>query len=520
VDKMTVQSTKNKIQHISLADQTDFTYDFIILEDTDMKVSVDFVEYFEEYTVDGVGDPNGGTVFLSTPQIEGAVVVLYRLMQATQEIDYKKYDAFPAETHERGLDKLTLLIQQVNDFAIGAVRFPLAEIFGPNSILPPADERSLKFLFFDTDGGVGVSDGTAIGGEGVKSVGIHPDSTLYLAVDASDAQAPLIQVRSPNQPNKLVTTDNLGRIPSDVVPGVQFERLEVTPYAIDMLAADNTVPEVPAMSTRTINQPLSLIQLDTAGKIPPELVNFVGMRNLGVYRGDNLCDKAGDNPGECIVPDHRNPSERFPTLADLYQRGDFFIFRMEDPEISGEVNLFQASGDLVTTPVTVEAGDGCIYIEELLDENLVILISEGWYYIDDLVATTSAEFVAYDPTGNQIILPGDINVDLALNRLDLNALDKQVGGFVGGPIQVADAPVLDNDLTNKLYVDFVTAAQDARLDDLEARMLLAEGEIDALQLSLSIKLEATDYATETIGGTVKIRVSGFDGFISTTANNP
>ncbi len=518
---MTVQSTVNKIQHTSLADQTDFVYDFIVLQEEDMLVSVDSEEYLNGFTVDGIGDNAGGTVYLSTPQVAGAVIVLYRLMEPTQEIDYKKYDAFPAETHERGLDKLTLLVQQLNDFSIGSIRFPLAEIFGPNSILPPIGERSLKYLFFDSVGGVGVSDGTSIGGEGVKAVAVKPDSVSLLTVDSSNTEIPLIGVISVNEPNRLVSLDSFGKIPASAVPGVGFEGLDVTPAAVDMLTSDNvTNPSRPAVGTRLPNEPLSLIQLDAAGLIPPGLINFSGLRNLGLFRGDDLCDKAGDDPGECIVPDHRNPTERFPELTDIYQGGDYFIFTILDPEVDGTVNLYLAAFDVVTTPTLVVAGDGCIYFEELRDEFNDLVITEGWYFVKDIIQGSSAELVAYDPTGNLIILPADINVDLALTRLDLNVLDKQVGGIVGGPISIVANPTTPDHLSRKGYVDSGIATIDSNLQDLDVRVTQAEIDIVANTNEINTKISNDDYASETTGGTIKVRVVGFDAFFSTTVNNP
>lgn len=40
-------------------------------------------------------------------------MLIVRDVPATQAIDYLANDAFPAETHEKGLDKLTVLAQQL-----------------------------------------------------------------------------------------------------------------------------------------------------------------------------------------------------------------------------------------------------------------------------------------------------------------------------------------------------------------------------------------------------------------------
>lgn len=522
---MTVQTQKNRIVHEAIQDQTNFVYDFVVYEEEHMYVSLNFEEYFLPYTVTGTSNPAGGEVILSEPVNAGDQVTLYRLMPVTQEIDYKRYDAFPAETHERGLDKLTLLVQQVTDWGIGSIRFPLAEAYGPNSVLPPVGERSLKFMFFDADGGVTVSDGTAIGGEGIKTLSLRADGWTpnLVGIDSADSENVVFHIQEPNLPNRLVTLDGAGKIPPGALPFVEFEGLDITADSQVMLRSDNdTNPARPAVGVQMpVNSPLSLIQLDAAGKIPPELINIAGLRNLGLFRGDDLCDKLGDDPGECIVPDHRNPSERFPEVAHLYQGGDYFIFTMLPPEVSGSVNLFSQAGEAAPAPVVVDPGDGCIYFEEFSDPlGGGVLIEEGWYYVEDIISGSSAELVAYDPTGDVIIQPADINVHLALKRLDDRALDKEAGGTVIGPITHATVPSIDGHVTNKLYVDQAVGAIDLDIQGLQTQIDANVQSIVQLEADVQLKVGFQDYATETTSGVIKLRVSGNDCFITTTDINP
>lgn len=56
----------------------------------------------------------GGTLTFLVAHDEDAInVLVHRLTPITQLIDYVRYGAFPAETHEFGLDKLTLIMQDV-----------------------------------------------------------------------------------------------------------------------------------------------------------------------------------------------------------------------------------------------------------------------------------------------------------------------------------------------------------------------------------------------------------------------
>ena len=65
--------------------------------------------------LDGTGPPlwDGGTItFSSAHRADTVSVEVQRTTTITQLINYQAYDAFPAETHEFGLDKLTMITQE------------------------------------------------------------------------------------------------------------------------------------------------------------------------------------------------------------------------------------------------------------------------------------------------------------------------------------------------------------------------------------------------------------------------
>ena len=65
-----------------------------------------------DYTVAGEGDPNGGAVTFTWAVPATSFVTILRDIDATQLTSYEEADAFPAKSHERALDKLTMLCQQ------------------------------------------------------------------------------------------------------------------------------------------------------------------------------------------------------------------------------------------------------------------------------------------------------------------------------------------------------------------------------------------------------------------------
>ena len=63
---------------------------------------------------DYVVTPTGSVQFFVAPPT-GTKVTVQRTVPITQEIDYVENDPFPAQSHEEGLDKLTMIAQQLSD---------------------------------------------------------------------------------------------------------------------------------------------------------------------------------------------------------------------------------------------------------------------------------------------------------------------------------------------------------------------------------------------------------------------
>jgi hypothetical protein len=72
--------------------------------DTDLVLTTD-------YTVTGAGASSGSVTLVAALAV-GEKLTVIRSVPATQEADYVPGDAFPAESHEEALDKLTMLTQQ------------------------------------------------------------------------------------------------------------------------------------------------------------------------------------------------------------------------------------------------------------------------------------------------------------------------------------------------------------------------------------------------------------------------
>src|SRR3972149_2132768 len=132
-----------------------FSYPFRIFTASDLHVYFNGVEQFLGFTISGINTSSGGTVTFTVPPASGVKVSLIRLLPVTQLVDYQAFDAFPAETHEQALDKLTLLAQQNYEGDFRSIHVPLSEpIFAANLQLPSIAARANKTMQFDSLGNV------------------------------------------------------------------------------------------------------------------------------------------------------------------------------------------------------------------------------------------------------------------------------------------------------------------------------------------------------------------------------
>ena len=157
---MTVSTLTSKVSYTGNGSTDVFAYTFKIFANTEIKVYVDNVlkTLTTHYTVSGAGSASGGNVTFTSGNTPANTtsVVLIRNVAKTQVTDYVENDSFPAETHESALDKLTMLIQDVNSVATGDT-FRFAESVddaGTVTITKNVAQRSNKVLAFDSAGGL------------------------------------------------------------------------------------------------------------------------------------------------------------------------------------------------------------------------------------------------------------------------------------------------------------------------------------------------------------------------------
>ena len=163
---MTVSTTIIKSSHNGNGSTTTFAYNFKIFADTDLVVIIRSSTGTEttktlttHYTVAGAGDASGGSITFTsgnTPA-SGETVVIRRNVPQTQAIDYIANDPFPAETNEEGLDRTTMIAQQVSEATDRSIKLSRTNTMTSTEFTVGATERANKILAFDSAGEISVT---------------------------------------------------------------------------------------------------------------------------------------------------------------------------------------------------------------------------------------------------------------------------------------------------------------------------------------------------------------------------
>lgn len=182
---MTISTTGSRVSYNGNGVTTGFAFPFRFLENDDLVVElvgvsgvVTTLVLNTDYTVTGADEDAGGNVTMVVAPASGERLVIHRVVEATQEVDYISGDPFPAETHERALDKLTMLAQQNSEVATRAIVIPSYDPSNLTVELPSAASRANRLIGFDSLGNV------------VATVP-SSDSSAALRVDLANGADPL-----------------------------------------------------------------------------------------------------------------------------------------------------------------------------------------------------------------------------------------------------------------------------------------------------------------------------------------
>lgn len=97
-----------------------FPFTFKILSSVDLKILIDQIEQSSGFEIEGIGDPQGGTVTFYEPPLEGTIITFQRAVSIDRSTDYLNGGSLNAETLDNDFDRIVMMIQDLNTFGTGS----------------------------------------------------------------------------------------------------------------------------------------------------------------------------------------------------------------------------------------------------------------------------------------------------------------------------------------------------------------------------------------------------------------
>lgn len=140
-------------KYVASSGQTVFDYDFPIFDAVDLRVYVGDVlqSIGTDYTVQGEGNENGGTVTFLVGRVAGTQVTIYRLMPIERLTDMAQNGPMRAADFNQELDRITMYLQEVRRDMDRSLRFGIIGN-SPSPELSPIDNWKDRYLYVNSSG--------------------------------------------------------------------------------------------------------------------------------------------------------------------------------------------------------------------------------------------------------------------------------------------------------------------------------------------------------------------------------
>lgn len=164
---MTISTTNSRVEYTGAGTTGPFSFPYYFLEDDDLVVikrtiatgAEQTLVLTTDYTVSGAGVPAGGSVTTVAAVASSYELVIFRDPDLLQGTEYPDGDRFPAASHERALDKLTMVAQRIKNLVERCFRLSDGDTSGASMILPI--DRANKYVAFDANGDLVATSGTS-----------------------------------------------------------------------------------------------------------------------------------------------------------------------------------------------------------------------------------------------------------------------------------------------------------------------------------------------------------------------
>lgn len=262
---MTVSTTTSRIGYNGNGVTTIFAVPFRFLKNTDLIVTLvdaslnQYVKVLNtDYTVTGAGDDAGGSITMVVAPATGQQLIIVREVPLTQETDYITGDPFPAETHERALDKLTMITQRLDTLIDRSIKISDADLAVTNTVLPAPSPGS-SLIWNPT--GTALVNGVPV--EGTLAISPYMEVVLGSA-DAAEARTNL-QVAAEVDTVLMTGNQTIAGIKtfssSPVVPTATTSGQAANKGQMDTAVAASVVPATlaPTLFVETTPKPLNTL---------------------------------------------------------------------------------------------------------------------------------------------------------------------------------------------------------------------------------------------------------------------
>lgn len=162
---MTVQTTTLRADYTGNGTTTAFTVPFYFLDNTHVLVirtqistgTATTLALTTDYTMSGAGVGAGGTVTCLVAPTSDQKISILRNVPLTQLTHYVDNDPFPAASHEKALDQLTMEVQQLQEAISRSIKISQNNTISTPEMNVSASARANMVLAFDSNGDISVT---------------------------------------------------------------------------------------------------------------------------------------------------------------------------------------------------------------------------------------------------------------------------------------------------------------------------------------------------------------------------
>ena len=275
---MAVTSATSSISYTGNASTvTSYAVPFLFLENSHLSAIAKVTATGAESVVTltnhtGAGDISGGTVRTAVAVPATSTLTISRTVPATQTTSYAEGGDFPAASHERALDKLTMLGQQIARSISRTVR--LSDAAPETSPLPVLPNR-----FFGTDdtGAIALVTGTDAPAGTLTDANIASDAAIALSKLATGALPAAITVASANIVNGTIVNADISDTAAIVATKLASDSITNTQIKSDAaIAGTKIAPNFGSQDARTTGQAavgtaiIANVKLNVGGTMPAQ----------------------------------------------------------------------------------------------------------------------------------------------------------------------------------------------------------------------------------------------------------